>query len=809
MNGMQAPEHRDETVAAYMLQTLARDWKTLDDWFVWPPDIFAFTSLLLKKTGIYTLVIDLPDGEKWPNNNDEIISNMIGSHTSYEDVFNSIQNEWYTWIETDEKDMPKILFFIKEKIESLYEKVTVNDLYQLTERNGSSDGTFDKNTWELCQVLLCLHMLADQACAGMGTPSANNWVKDDNKIVHGIANMFLTLHGSLSRLPILTVRVLPKMRTSRSGITLRSLSHHVTAHRTEVDIQWRTMPWVNIDDNTLNILIIPWPYHIKSSAFSPSNYTVNRDTKERTRYFQYRGTSEDFTPSALISMIVDSQKHVPRIHLIVFPETALNEENFNDLLQALQNSEHLDRTKLPMVLSGIYHQTSERSTQLGRNKVILATFFAGKWYKMGQDKHHRWKLNPPQIRRYGLSGVLGGESDWWEAIHIPKRRLSVLAPNNWLTLCPLICEDLARLEPVSELIRGIGPTLLIALLMDGPQLKSRWPSRYATVMADDPGTSVLSVSSLGLVRVSRNDKGESGSSVIALWNDQEYGLKEISIDDTESGGVVLTISAVWNEEITADGRSDAKNAAVFTFQNTHQVKSYPNYKIDEENRNDEINESDKNDLQEISLFSLFIDAAFELNIEEIEKITKWMTRKKEFDSEGGVIEKMQESLYEIIDDEYKAIIASRTGDHEDLEPYIEWIVKFMIEIKNKAVNNDIYQVFIDVIENVLEKVDENGFIDMVFYKDNLSINYNNGEINVLKWFNENGNWGYTIPKARKIRIVIYSCLAILWTIHTRLNQLRKSGAFHQNHALLSHRIEQLWARRYDEKWLSARQREKK
>ena len=58
------------------------------------------------------------------------------------------------------------------------------------------------------------------------------------------------------------------------------------------------------------------------------------------------------------------------------------------------------------------------------------------------------------------------------------------------TLSVLICEDLARYDPVLTVMNAIGPNLVIALLMDGPQLERRWCGRYATALADDPGSSV-------------------------------------------------------------------------------------------------------------------------------------------------------------------------------------------------------------------------------------------------------------------------------------------------------------------------------
>jgi hypothetical protein len=52
------------------------------------------------------------------------------------------------------------------------------------------------------------------------------------------------------------------------------------------------------------------------------------------------------------------------------------------------------------------------------------------------------------------------------------------------------------LRPGADVMNAIGPNLVIALLMDGPQREHRWPGRYATVLADDPGSAVLTVTCL-------------------------------------------------------------------------------------------------------------------------------------------------------------------------------------------------------------------------------------------------------------------------------------------------------------------------
>lgn len=144
-----------------------------------------------------------------------------------------------------------------------------------------------------------------------------------------------------------------------------------------------------------------------------------------------------------------------------------------------------------------------------------------------------------------------------------------MTANGWLTLCHLICEDLARQEPVSDMIRAVGPNLMIALLLDGPQLAGRWPGRYASVFADEPGTSVLTVTALGMVKRSR-PPGRDPSRVVALWRDQKNGTREIALD-LDASALLLTLSAEWTTEYTADGRSDHESASRLVLSSIEQI----------------------------------------------------------------------------------------------------------------------------------------------------------------------------------------------------------------------------------------------
>ena len=86
---------------------------------------------------------------------------------------------------------------------------------------------------------------------------------------------------------------------------------------------------------------------------------------------------------------------------------------------------------------------------------------------------------------------------------MPRRSIQFLELGGGITIVAVVCEDLARLDAVADLLRTVGPTLVLTVLLDGPQLASRWTARYASVLADDPGSAVLTLTSFGMVERSR------------------------------------------------------------------------------------------------------------------------------------------------------------------------------------------------------------------------------------------------------------------------------------------------------------------
>jgi hypothetical protein len=251
----------------------------------------------------------------------------------------------------------------------------------------------------------------------------------------------------------------------------------------------------------------------------------------------------------------------------VLPELALSHDQFRAL-------EELAIERGALLITGLRDEPSLESHGMPVNACAIQPFGLtsvrdagprGKTLRRAmrrvQPKHHRWCLDRSQILQYDLGGRLPASFDCWERVFIGPREINFVTLASWLTICVLVCEDLARQDPVTEVIRAVGPNLVFALLMDGPQLTNRWPSRYASVLAEDPGSSVLSLASLGMSRRSRPAAAgvANRSATIALWRDAVFGEREISLADGHDA-CVLSLVCKSLEEFTIDGRGDSAHA---------------------------------------------------------------------------------------------------------------------------------------------------------------------------------------------------------------------------------------------------------
>lgn len=544
-------------------ESINKDW-TLDEWFQWPPDMFALCASIVNRTGLYrfclidmdwwnnkTWKIEIDDlSDKWTMHCSNLLSGIpAGEHPVKNKYYQTLLKEWKA------KDEINLDHF--RPLSPLFEKKTTTE---------------QDRTRDLARALLYFYILADASCGSLGLlgqPLKKEYLK--NRIFMTVANLLLNNTGSLSTVTKFHGVVLPKMRTPRSGLIPRSLTHQLTFHNTEVEVTWRAFPRLDDRRKSLNILAVPYPEKIETTDLEPTE-----DNYQHVRYFKgktNRADNDTFIKN-LVARVWTCAKEKDEVDIIVFPEMALSETQYHRLLEEFSSEFKLQKQcwQLPIIITGIAKNNTKKTGYPGmdetfHNEVRMAVFFGGEWYTTTQRKHHRWQLDRSQIRQYGLEAFFSSDQRWFEFSSIAQRRLTILAPYDWLALSALICEDLARQEPVGEVIRGIGPSLLMALLSDGPQLQSRWSARYASVLADDPGTAVLSLTSEGMAKKSKApDLKPVKSPVVGLWKDMIRGYKEFALKK-DSSALLFTISATFEQEFTLDGRSDGGFASVFQLDN--------------------------------------------------------------------------------------------------------------------------------------------------------------------------------------------------------------------------------------------------
>lgn len=292
-----------------------------------------------------------------------------------------------------------------------------------------------------------------------------------------------------------------------------------------------------------------------------------RNMADKFGFFDFDPVSDHSLAPLIEKLVTVATETVGEIDGVVLPELSITEDVYEQVSEA-----SLKETKF--LVCGV---KAKGTAPFSANQV---RFRMKLWSDMTegvvgellpQNKHHRWLLEESQIVQYGLGGSITPTVKWWENIEVGRRDLNFVVLEDWLTTCVLICEDLARQDPVADTVRAIGPNLVIALLMDGPQLASRWAARYATVLADDPGSSVLTLTSLGMAQLSR-PAGKEPLRVIGLWKDaMRADPVEIRLPEKHQA-VVLSMSVKEIEEYTADGRSDRGKTGVPTLSGLHPIR---------------------------------------------------------------------------------------------------------------------------------------------------------------------------------------------------------------------------------------------
>lgn len=513
----------------------------------WPPDAFAVAAFILQRSGSYTEIVrDWPPGafpQRWAAEMRRTGSSWRSAYIKGDPV-PTVVRQWWS---------------------------CVRRRLDLSVDNVRSDALLIA---ALAQILAA----ADEASQGVGIPDSEvrAFDKFDNDASRQLLATARQNASTLAKhLDASLYRVLPKLHTPQSGITIRSLSHHLAfCTAGEVNPKWIFHPPPSSQKSQrdgLNLLLVPWPHEISPLDFaSVRRPPALRNMPPHIGFFSYAPNAATSWPSGKFKDLVASAvKKTGRIDGVILPELALRTDF--EFVQACRDLSEIAPDAF--LIAGIGDKGADGAydcNRLGYRAAVTASLML--IHK--QDKHHRWKLDESQIRQYGLTHRLDPYGSWWENTDLQERQVHFFSIAPWLTISALICEDLARQDPVADTLRAVGPNLIIALLMDGPQLQRRWSGRYATVFADDPGSSVLCLTSLGMTMLSTplqpSADEQRTKRIIGLWKDARGSAREIELPG-EVDAVVLSLNCEYRNEWTADGRDDGQTTAYLTFGRLHYV----------------------------------------------------------------------------------------------------------------------------------------------------------------------------------------------------------------------------------------------
>lgn len=528
---------------------------------VLPADIFAFAAYTLEASGAYHHVA--------PESGDAGPERQIIVHAN---VRRRAVRVGKTWRET--AVAPGMLPPVPRRVTELWRQLAAS----------ASDPVFtdlapdaECPTW--WAVVIELLMIADEASRHVGFTSDNVFYAP---IVEAFTEGDVTSGREFRRIQsgpttISTADpsvlcVLPKSRTPAVGCTMRSLSHHLAflPGQGAVRARWVTSPFeaTGASPENLGLLLVPYPYRVDASVFVGGG-----DHKNRWGWFD---VEQQWLPAAkdnegrkgfvefVLDLVRTARNAGRHVDGVILPELSLDLAMFRQLARALAQDTDVD-----FLISGI---NGDRDGRAGNFVAIAPFFLLGDGERTGgldqlfliREKHHRWKLTRSQIEAYRIESALPPTRSWWEHLNLLARSLDLFVYRGRTSLTTLICEDLARVDPCQAVLRAIGPNLVVALLMDGPQLEGRWPARYATVLAEDPGSSVLTFTSLGLIERQNQTKRFPQSSAIALWKDEANGVQRLELS-RNSDAIYLALRADVKTEHTLDGRSDGANAHRWVF----------------------------------------------------------------------------------------------------------------------------------------------------------------------------------------------------------------------------------------------------
>jgi hypothetical protein len=500
----------------------------------WPPDVFALTDVVLVRAEAFRYALSVRD---WP-------PSRFGD---WAQVVAETARRWSAWAEDPRGPVPDLVAaewgILRERADVPLERLAAGDDPRLSE------------------ALMTLHAVADEACAGLGVALDSSDAL--GCVYRARGRELLARTGSLARISTRFLRVFPKVSTAPLGRP--AFSRYACVLGSGVDARWHKVParhrGTDLRSEYATMLLLPWPLEVRASDFRAVPGSVGRQERYPFGFFEF-APAEGLDLDLLDRVLVAARRVAGSVDVVVLPESAVEEGEIDDLETLL------DAHGVVYLQTGVRQPIRQPGAfppnwmHIGVNPALekggpRPNEGRQPWFHLRQNKHHRWMLDESQVDQYHLCGALHPHIRWWEAMDVPRKAIQFIEVAEML-LVSLICQDLAdQNDEIAQLIRSVGPTAVVTALLDGPQLTTRWSARYASVLADDPGSAVLTLAPLGMVERSR-PHGRDASRVVALWKDATRGAQEIAVEPGAQA-VLLTICMDRATRYTADRRLPVDN----------------------------------------------------------------------------------------------------------------------------------------------------------------------------------------------------------------------------------------------------------
>ena len=282
-----------------------------DELLEWPPDLFALANTILAQTEAFRFC--LSPVREWPP-------------SRYPDWAREVEDagrEWGTWVEDRQRAVPGCL---------------IEEWSAFCERADAplDDWLTEGRDWRMCEALLTLHAIADEACAGLGV--ALDRSDAEGCVYRARGRELLVRTGSLARILPTVLRVLPKVCTPPTGKA--AFSRYACVQGPGMEARWHKMPTrhrgTDPQSEHAKMLLLPWPLEVRESDFRALEGSVRRLDREPYGFYKFQ-PAERLDFDLLDRVLVAARREARSVDVVFLPESAVDEEEIEEL-EALLDS---------------------------------------------------------------------------------------------------------------------------------------------------------------------------------------------------------------------------------------------------------------------------------------------------------------------------------------------------------------------------------------------------------------------------------------------------------------------------------------